>query len=405
MESAMGFITARACTPIRLLFLNTCDLCGADVAVHLMLMSQFTSDEAKVFVLSNSEAADSDEMRVRFAGMPYVSTTFLPLGKPAEALVEKSKLGKALAYGPSAASLAKAAAFIRRHRIQVIHATDRPRDASYVSLLGRMTGAVSVVHMHSNAAEHLSRPALWGMRNATAIFAVSDFVRNSLIRMGLRTDKIHTIYNAVDADHFDPDKKPDVRQSIRQQFGIPESAPLVGIAARMDHWKGQRELIGAVSHLRETYPHLHVMILGSNVPEYRADYEKRAREGGVADRVHFGGYQKDIRPFLHEFDLFVHPSYWEPFGLAIVEAMAMRKPVIACNTGGVPEIITHGKDGWLVEPRSIEAVAAAMTTLLNRPELRRQLGECARETVRARFSPRQQCALVAQRYASLIAAA
>jgi glycosyltransferase involved in cell wall biosynthesis len=169
--------------------------------------------------------------------------------------------------------------------------------------------------------------------------------------------------------------------------------------------KGQRELIGAVSHLRETHPNLQVMILGADVPEFRADYEKRAREGGVADRVHFCGYQKDVRPFLREFDLFVHPSYAEPFGLAIVEAMAMRKPVIACNTGGVPEIITHGRDGWLVEPRSTEAVATALTMLLNRPELRQQLGECARETVRARFSPRQQCARVAQRYASLIAAA
>lgn len=405
MERAMAFPTARACTPIRLLFLNTRDHCGADVAVHLSLMTHFTSDEAKVFVLSNSEAADADDMRTRFAGMPYVSARFLPLGRPAGALAEKSKLGKALAYGPSAASLIKAAAFIRRHRIQVIHATDRPRDASYVSLLGRMTGVVSVVHMHSDAGEHLSRPTVWGMRNATAIFAVSDFIRNGLSDMGLEADKIFTIHNAVDAEHFDPDKKLDFHQSIRQEFDIPEKAPLVGIAARMIPSKGQRELIGAVSHLRETYPNLHVMILGSTVPEFRADYERRAREGGIADRVRFCGFQKDVRPFLHEFDLFVHPSYAEPFGLAIVEAMAMRKAVIACNTGGVPEIITHGKDGWLVEPRSQEAVAKALTTLLNRPELCRQLGEYARETVRSRFSPRQQCALVAQRYASLIAAA
>jgi glycosyltransferase involved in cell wall biosynthesis len=147
------------------------------------------------------------------------------------------------------------------------------------------------------------------------------------------------------------------------------------------------------------------MILGADVPEMRTDYEMRAREGGIADRVHFGGYQKDVRPFLHEFDLFVHPSYGEPFGLSIVEAMAMRKPVIACSTGGVPEIITHGRDGWLVEERSTEAVATAMTTLLNDGELRRRLGERARETVRDRFSPRRQCAAVAQRYADLIAAA
>jgi glycosyltransferase involved in cell wall biosynthesis len=389
--------------PIRLLILNTRDQCGADVSVHLMLMANFAADEVEVFVISNSEAADAEEMRARLAGMPHVTSRFLPLGKPAETLSSRGKLGKALAYVPSGVSLLKAAAFVRRHRVQVVHATDRPRDASYVSLLGRMTGAISVVHMHAPATD-LTRPTLWGMRNATAIFAVSDSVRADLISGGLGADKIYTIHNAVDADYFDPEKELQNRASIREQFGIPKIARIAGIAARMNPWKGQYELIGAVSRLRRTFPDLHVIILGANVPEMRADFEKRAREGGIADRVHFGGFQKDVRPFLHEFDLFVHPSYGEPFGLSIVEAMAMRKPVIACNTGGVPEIITHGKDGWLVEERSEEAVAAAMTTLLNDGELGRQLGARARETVRSRFSPRHQCAAVAQRYGRLIAA-
>jgi glycosyltransferase involved in cell wall biosynthesis len=389
---------------IRLLFLNTRDQCGADVAVHLMLMTNFAADEAEVFVMSNSEASDAADMRLRLAGLPRVTSAFVPLGKPAVALSRKGKLGKALAYGPSAASLVKAAAFVRRHRIQVIHATDRPRDASYVTLLGYMTGAVSVVHMHAPVGE-LSRPTLWGLRHADAIFAVSNFTRGGLVDLGLSAEKIHTIHNSVDTDHFDPDKRLEGDASIRARFGIPENARIVGIAARMNPWKGQHELIGAVALLREAFPDLHVMILGGNVPEVRADLEKRAREGGIAERVHFGGYQQDVRPFLHELDVFVHPSYGEPFGLAIAEAMAMRKAVIACNTGGVPEIITHGRDGWLVEERSTEAVATAITTLLNDGELCRQLGARARETIRDRFTPRQQCAAVAQRYASLVAAA
>ena len=137
--------------PIRLLFLNTRDQCGADVAVHLTLMTNFAADEVEVFVISNSEAADAEDMQNRLAGLPHVVSIFLPLGKPADTLSKQGKLGKALAYGPSVASLAKAAAFVRKHRIQIVHATDRPRDASYVSLLGYMTGAVSVVHMHGTA--------------------------------------------------------------------------------------------------------------------------------------------------------------------------------------------------------------------------------------------------------------
>jgi glycosyltransferase involved in cell wall biosynthesis len=390
--------------PIRLLFLNTRDSCGADVAVHLSLVTNFTADEAQVFFISNSEAADAEEMRARLAGMPHVTSMFLPLGRPAEKLAGKSRLGKLLAYLPSCVSLLKAAAFVRKHRIQVLHATDRPRDASYVTLLGRLTGVVSVVHMHAPVTE-LTRPTLWGMRHATAIFAVSESVRGNLIDLGLDPRKVHTVHNAVDADHFDPGRTPASRPSIREQFGIPAAAPLIGIAARMNPWKGQIELIGAASLLRDTFPDLHVMILGANVPAMRADLEQRARAGGVAERVHFGGFQKDVRPFLQEFDLFVHPSYGEPFGLSIVEAMAMRKPVVACNSGGVPEIITDGQDGLLVEERSPQAVAAAITTLLNDRELCRQMGERARKTARERFMPRMQCATVTQRYAQLVAAA
>ncbi len=85
--------------------------------------------------------------------------------------------------------------------------------------------------------------------------------------------------------------------------------------------------------------------------------------------------------------------------------MAMRKPVIACGTGGVPEIITHGRDGWLVAERSPEAVAMGISTLLNDPELRQQMGARALEKVRKRITPRQQSAAETQRYAKLIAAA
>jgi len=389
--------------PTRLLFLNSRDQCGADVAVHLELMRSFDPDEVAIHVISNSEAADVLDMRKRLGALPDVTSTFMPLGKPASALADRSKLGKTLSYCPALASLAKAAVYVRKHRIQVIHSTDRPRDASFASLLGRMTGAVSVVHMHAHVSD-LSRPTVWGMRNATAILAVSESTRRNLIDLGLEAKKIYTVHNAVDADFFDPDAQVALSPSIREQFRIPREAPLAGIAARMNPWKGQIELIDAAVLLRERFPDLHVMILGADVPEMRKEYEKRARAGGVIDRIHFGGYQQDVRPFLQEFDLFVHPSYGEPFGLSIVEAMAMRKPVIACNSGGVPEIITHGTDGWLVEERCAEAVAAGIGTLLDNRELRIKMGERARETVSRRFTPRQQAAAVAELYAQLVTA-
>lgn len=404
-EFRLGDSGEKLRVPMRILFLNTRDSYGADVAVHVSLMSHLPADDVEIFVLSNSEASDAAEMRERFTRLPRVNVMFLPLGRPAADTAGEGKLAKVRAYAPSAASLVRAAAFIRRHRIQIIHATDRPRDASYLGLLSRMTGAVSVVHMHSNAGRHLTRPTMWGMRQATTIFAVSNFIRDGLIDLGLGVQKIRTVYNAVNADYFDPALGARYRGPIRQQYGIPEGAPLVGIAARMTYWKGQRELLGAIAHLRGLHPDLHVLILGADEPAYRSVLEGMARDGGIAERVHFGGFHEDLRSFFHEIDIFVHPSYWEPFGLAIVEAMAMGKPVIACNAGGVPEIVTHGTDGWLVEPRSTEAVAVAMSALLKDAERRRRMGVAARATVRARFMPHHQCAHVVQQYAKLLAAA
>jgi glycosyltransferase involved in cell wall biosynthesis len=173
----------------------------------------------------------------------------------------------------------------------------------------------------------------------------------------------------------------------------------------MTYWKGQRELLGAIAHLRGLHPDVHVLILGADEPEYRSVLEGVARDGEIGERVHFGGFSNDLRSFFHEIDIFVHPSYWEPFGLAIVEAMAMGKPVIACDAGGVPEIVTHGTDGWLVEPRSTEAVAVAMSALLKDAGRRREMGVAARATVRARFMPHHQCSQVIQQYEKLLAAA
>ena len=104
---------------------------------------------------------------------------------------------------------------------------------------------------------------------------------------------------------------------------------------------------------------------------------------------------------LAAMDVFALPSYEEPFGLAITEAMAMELPVIACSSGGVAEIITHGVDGWLVEPRSASAIATALAALADDNDLRRKIGTAARKTVTARFTPRAQADLASSLYARL----
>jgi len=125
----------------------------------------------------------------------------------------------------------------------------------------------------------------------------------------------------------------------------------------------------------------------------------------VAERVVFAGRHDDVRPFLDAFDVFVHPSFEEPFGLAITEAMAMRKPVVACDSGALPEIVSDGVDGLLVAPRSADAVAEAAGRVLSDGALALRLGGSARATVAARFVPSMQCAAAAALYGRVIGSA
>jgi glycosyltransferase involved in cell wall biosynthesis len=112
-----------------------------------------------------------------------------------------------------------------------------------------------------------------------------------------------------------------------------------------------------------------------------------ATDCGVADQLVLAGRQDDVRPYLDASDVFVHPSHDEPFGLAIVEAMAMAMPVVACDSGGVPEIVTEGRDGLLVPPRSASALAQALGRVRALPDKGATLGRAARSTVCARYTP------------------
>lgn len=385
---------------IRVLFLNTRDQCGADVAVHLQLMRAFDSERTSAYVLSNSQAEDSAQMAPIYASIPNIGYSFAPLGIPASRMSGRNKAAKLAAMAPVGRSLAHTLSLIRREKIDIIHATDRPRDAMFASLIGRLSGKPNVVHMHSNCGDHLSRATRWGFKNAAAAFAVSEFTRKGLVDLGLAQDRVHVVYNSTDTGYFDPALFAKSSVATRKELGISPDALVVGIVARLIPWKGQRELIDALALLLPDFPRLRLVIVGEG--EDRETLRQRACEKDVAEQVVFTGWRDDVRPLLSTFDLFALPSYEEPFGLAITEAMAMRLPVIACASGGVPEIITHSENGWLVAPRSVPQLAQAIRNLLSDQELRRSLANNARRTVEERFSPRRQADLVSDLYARLV---
>lgn len=193
------------------------------------------------------------------------------------------------------------------------------------------------------------------------------------------------IYNGVQLDSGPSASASDAGRLLRARLRIPPEAFVVGSVGRLAPEKNQSVLIDAAAHLQRAHREVHVVLVGEGGS--RAALERRAKEQGVAQHVHFTGMLRDIAPALALMDVFVLPSRHETFSNAALEAMAMRLPVILSRVGGAAEMLRESIDGYLID---LEALAGSLPRLLARlqddPGLRARLGAAARKRVEAVFS-------------------
>jgi glycosyltransferase involved in cell wall biosynthesis len=154
---------------------------------------------------------------------------------------------------------------------------------------------------------------------------------------------------------------------IKRSLGW-EGNPTIGIVGRLEPWKGQEIFLRAAARLAEARADLRFMVVGGAIlgweGSYPDDLRHLAADLGIADRVYFAGHQADVHPWYDALDVVVHASYSEPFGLVLVEAMALGKPLVATNLGGPLEIVEDGGSGLLVPPRDPERLAEAVGRIL-----------------------------------------
>jgi glycosyltransferase involved in cell wall biosynthesis len=202
---------------------------------------------------------------------------------------------------------------------------------------------------------------------------------------GIATDSAPVIYNGIDADTFSRVDDTDIR-ALRRRLGLPEHAWLAGLFGRLAPWKGQHIALDALARL----PDAHLVLVGA--PLFGEDaYAQRLHEQaavlGLADRVHFAGFQDDVPAWMKAMDVIVHTSTEpEPFGRVIVEGMAAGRPVIATAAGGVTEIVRHGRNGWLVKPADPRALADAIGALHADPALAQRLATQGLADAKTEFS-------------------
>lgn len=213
----------------------------------------------------------------------------------------------------------------------------------------------------------------WAARRTDRILAVSQAVLlETQKRTRLPKNRFQWMPNGVDPSPFLELPDRDVARSrLSTELRIPNDGELLLCVGSLTRQKGQDVLLEALSHLREDRPKLWVLLAGVGVE--RGSLQKLASTLGVAERVSFLGTREDVPSLLASVDLYVQPSRWEGFGLAAVEAMISRVPVVASAVGGLAEILETGNTGRLVPPENAIALADAIRDGLNRPEESRKM--------------------------------
>ena len=378
---------------IRVLFMQSQTYFGADSQIHALLMRSFDRDQVEVHAACSpprpGRPSPAFQALVKIPGLNLIPTSFGPSihARSRAGIIQELQTESV----PAIRDLARLVRYLRRNHIDIIHCTEKPRDAFLGYLLSRIAGCRCVIHLHVKAEGWINPLVRWAMGRADGLIGVSAFVRESILAMGYRADKTHAALNSLDLstwnDSFDG-------QTIRQEFGISPDAPLLAIISRLFHWKGHTELLRALAMVKNAYPQVMLMVVGEDDPRgapgrgsFMSDLKILARQLEIEQQVIFTGFRKDIPQILAACDIFAMPSFEEPFGMVYLEAMAMKRPVVALDNGGAREVIEHEKSGLLSPPYDIESLAANLNRLIDKPNLRRSMGEYGRQRVESYFTP------------------
>jgi glycosyltransferase involved in cell wall biosynthesis len=221
------------------------------------------------------------------------------------------------------------------------------------------------------------------------VIANSEFTRRSLTEAGVPAKRVVMVHRGVDLKQVQPD--PESRTSVREEFGIPDRAPVVLMATRLQRGKGVHVFLDAAAHVTTIDPAVCFLIVGGALfgleEHYPHQLHRQVERLKLNEAVRFAGFRSDVFRFYSAADVVVHsPIEPEGFGMVLVEAMACGKPVIASDSGGPREIVKNGVTGLLVLPGDATRLGQAILTLLGDPERRRRMGQAGAARVRDHFS-------------------
>ncbi len=215
------------------------------------------------------------------------------------------------------------------------------------------------------------------------IITTGEAIKEQMVRTNnFNPDKIISIPTGVDAEVFNPETK---HSDIRKELNLKSSTPLIGAVSVIRSWKGLDHLVKAIPLVLREVPEARFVIAGNG--PHRKTLEQTIAETGVGDKVYMLGHRKDVADILHSIDILVHPSYAnEGVPQTILQAMAMKKPVIASDLPPLKEVVIEDNTGILVPLKDPDGIAVGIIRLLQDKELLIQFGENGRRLVASGYS-------------------
>jgi len=273
---------------------------------------------------------------------------------------------------------------LRERGVGLIHAHEFGAN-TYGTLAGRLARVpvVATVHGRSYYTDRGRRRLAYRVvSRAAAMVAVSKDVKRFVVeRAGVSTRRVRVVYNGIAPA---APVTPGATAHLRAELGLGGGDRVVAVVGSLYGVKGHRYLLEAAPKVLAICPSTVFLLAGRG--ECEVALRAQAKSLGIDARVRFLGFRQDVQALLTLSDVFVLPSLSEGLSMAILEAMAAAKPVVATKVGGNPELIVDGETGILIECANPEALASAVTTILTDPAEARRLGENGLSRVQRRFT-------------------
>lgn len=290
---------------------------------------------------------------------------------------------------------------LKKLNIHILHA-----HLFHANILSRIIGKIS------NVPIIISTEHIMGMESSLRILVnrlTSTFVTKYIVvseavggflnkNVKIRPCKISTVLNGIEYNNFKISLI--AQEKLKEQFGLTTSQEVIGTIARLHRQKGHIYLLHAITKVVKVFPNAKFLVVGDGPLKYKL--EELAHKLGIGNNVIFTGNQKDISTILSLINIFVLPSLWEGLPITILEAMAMKKPVVVTNVSGNPEVVIDNITGILVPPKEPTLLAEAILRLLRDKGLSLKLGEAGYQRGKEKFSKEQMIAKTAMIYDELL---